>query len=84
MNHIDSDKCNLGLSVLNASIGLCFADMPAEQAKPTSNADTVQRLKARFGEYYARRVRLAWAKGVAQHAIIERAGQHVHGRGLTC
>ena len=46
MNHIDSDKYNLGFSVLNASIGLCFADMPAEQAKPTSNADTVQRLKA--------------------------------------
>lgn len=84
MNHIDDGKYSLALSALNAAIGLCFADVRAEQAKLTSDADAARRLQARFTECYPQRARLAGADGSALQAIIDDVGPRVRGRVLPC
>lgn len=64
-------KYDLALSVLNALLGLCFADVRAERAKPTPDEGAVRRLQARFMEYYAQRERLGGADEAALQAVID-------------
>lgn len=84
MNHIDDGKYNLALSCLGAMLGLCFADVRAEQAKPMPDADAARRLQARFMDIYAQRARLAGADGAALQAIIDEIGPRVRGRVSPC
>lgn len=84
MNRIDDGKYNLALSVLNAVIVLCFADVRAEQAKPSADVDAARRLQARFTDYYAQRALLAGADGAALQAVIDDIGSRVRGRVLPC
>lgn len=84
MNDIDEGKYTLALAVLNAMIGLCFADVRAEQDKSAAHANAARRLQARFMCYYAQRARLAGDDGAALQAIIDDIGSGVRGRTLTC
>ena len=84
MSHIDDGKYNLALSVLYGMIGLCFADVRAEQAKQAPDADVARRLHARFMDCYAQRARLAGADGAALQAVIDDIGSRVRGRVLPC
>ncbi|MCE3606836.1 hypothetical protein LXA47_25000 [Massilia sp. P8910] len=84
MNHTDDGQYNLALSVLNAAMGFCFADVRAGHVKPMPDADAARRLQARFMACYAQRARLASGDGVTLQAIITDVGQRVRGRMLPC
>lgn len=65
-------------------LGLCFANVRAEHAKPMPNADAARRVKAWFMGCYAQRARLADVVGAGLRAIIGDVGPRVSSQVFAC
>ena len=80
MRHIGDLRYVTALSVMNAMVGLCFADVRAEQAKPAPDDEAVRRLQARFADHYKQRDSLYQADDAKLQAITDGIGSYVRER----